>query len=121
MPSYDGYNIFGRAVRMATSVMAPATQRNNFFGLNNTENLAGGFRGRVTTVQGLLYGATSTDLSDQEVVFGSYADGLGRDLVDMYGRTWNDVVLDSFEPTGKPMQDGSGWYRTYRATFLHGS
>lgn len=122
MPSYNGVNIFGTSVRMATGVLNPAVQMNTFFGLSGVEKLSGGFRGRVTNVTGVLRGATAEELGAKERLFQSYADGLGRPLVDMYGFEWQDVTLESYNPVGRVLQDPYGvYYRNYQATFHHGT
>ena len=120
MASYGGVAIFGAAVVMTTSDNPREAQVNSFFGINGLESLDGGFRGRITKVQGVLYGQSSLILSSAEGLFRSYNDGVARMLVDTLGSIWPNVRLLTFQPTGRVGQSADGTYfRAYQAQFLH--
>ncbi len=120
MPSYGGVGIFGAAVTMTTSDNPRETQVNSFFGINGLETLDGGFRGRITHVRGVLYGASALLLSSAEGLFRSYNDGAARLLVDNLGTVWPKVRLLRFQPYGRARQSADGTYfRAYQAQFLH--
>src|SRR5262245_46788014 len=120
MASFGGVNIFGTAVSMSTADNPRANQLNSFFGLSGLECLAGGSRGRVTDVIGLLYGNSPTTLSSAESLFRSFHDGVARPLVDTLGATWPNVRLETFQPLGRVRQSPGGiLFRSYKARFLH--
>ena len=120
MANYGGVAIFGSAVSMATTDVARQSQVNSFFGINGLETLDGGFRGRVTRVQGVLSGPSSLGLGAAENLFRSYNDGVTRTLVDNMGTIWNNVRLRSFQPRGRARQTPNGiYFRAYQAQFLH--
>jgi len=132
-PSYDGNPIFGVAVRMQMHPNLTANQVSEFFGIEGVFNLYGGSRGRVFTVEGCLVGIGEdmfdgvASLNSLEQVIHSYADGIGRVLIDTRGRVWGNVVFDDvFQPDPKGPQtmvgysnlDGSpAWGLQYRAAF----
>lgn len=119
MPSYRGFNIFGRSVSMVRATNPSVTQENHYFGVSGVESLAGGLQGRFTEVKGVLYGATAADLDAAEQLFESAIDGLAGVLVDNFGTTWLYVRLDVFQPQGRVLHDGWGYYRPYVARFAH--
>jgi hypothetical protein len=120
MASYGGVGIFGAAVSMTTSDYPRETQVNSFFGINGLESLDGGFRGRITKVQGVLFGQSAFLLASAEGLFRSYNDGLARTLVDNLETIWPYVRLLSFQPLGKARQAADGtFFRGYQAQFLH--
>lgn len=120
MPSFGGANIFGTAVSLSTADYPRQYQVNAYFGLNGLEMLDGGARGRVTLVEGVLFGSSAAALASAEATFRSYNDGVARVLVDQFGTSWQGVTLDFFRPSGRVQQapDGS-YYRRYIARFLH--
>jgi len=120
MASYGGVSIFGYSVSMMTVDYPRETQVNSFFGINGVESLDGGFRGRITRVQGVLAGQTAFALASAEGLFRSYNDGLVRTLVDNLDTVWPNVRQLSFEPIGRVRQSADGTYfRAYQARFLH--
>lgn len=120
MASYAGMSIFGAGVLMSTSDSPRECQVNAFFGINGLETLDGGFRGRITRVQGVLHGASALLLAAAEGLFRSYNDGLARPLVDNLGTIWPSVKLHQFQPIGRIRQSADGTYfRAYQALFLH--
>lgn len=120
MPSFNGVAIFGAAVKMATGDLEVARQETGFPGLNGVESLAMGSRGLFTTAEGVLYGNSAGGLQSSESTFRSYRDGNSYVLVDSFGGSWNNVVMDAFEPQGRIIQDSYGnYWRTYRARFKH--
>src|SRR4051794_11994767 len=98
MASYGGVGIFVAAVSMTTSDNPRECQVNSFFGLNGLESLDGGFRGRITRVQGVLYGRSAFLLASAEGLFRSYNDGVARVLVDNLGTIWPNVKFLKFQP-----------------------
>ena len=120
MPSFGGITIFGAAVSMATADITRQSQVNSFFGINGLELLDGGFRGRVTKVRGVLYGASTLGLAGAENLFRSLNDGATRTLVDSLGMAWTNVRMQSFQPHGRVRQAPNGtFFRAYQAQFLH--
>ncbi len=120
MASYAGVPIFGAGVTMTTSDNPRECQVNSFFGINGLETLDGGFRGRVTRAQGVLYGQSAVLLASAEGLFRSYNDGTARILVDNLGTIWPNVKLGKFQPVGRVRQSSGGTYfRSYWALFQH--
>jgi hypothetical protein len=120
MASYGGVGIFGAAVSVTTSDNPRECQVNSFFGLNGLEALDGGFRGRISRVQGVLYGRSSFLLASAEGLFRSYNDGVARVLFDNLGAAWPNVRLLRFQPVGRVRQSADGtFFRAYQALFLH--
>lgn len=120
MASYGGIPIFGACVSMTTSDNPRETQVNSFFGINGLESLDGGFRGRITRVQGVLYGQSAFFLASAEGLFRSYNDGVPRTLIDNLDMTWANVRLLTFQPIGRARQAADGsFFRAYQAQFLH--
>jgi hypothetical protein len=120
MASYGGVAMFGAAVSMTTADNPRETQVNSYFGLNGLETLDGGFRGRITEVRGVLYGASALLLATAEGSFRSYNDGVCRLLIDNMGAAWPNVRLLRFQPQGRARQSADGTYfRAYQAQFLH--
>lgn len=119
MATYDGVDIFGLAVQMAHVLNPTAEQLNAFFGLSGTQSLYGGTRGRVFTVQGVLFGADLAALNAAEALYHSYIDGIARTLVDTRGRTWDQVLVKApFQPEGRVLQDGRGYYQQYKGLLV---
>ncbi len=120
MASYAGLGIFGAGLSMTTTDKPRECQVNSFFGINGLETLDGGFRGRITRAQGVLYGQSALLLASAEGLFRSYNDGLARPLVDNLGTVWPNVKLQKFQPIGRIRQSSDGQYfRAYQALFLH--
>ena len=120
MASFGNVNLFGIAVTMSTADHPREKQINSYFGLSGLETLDGGSRGRVTSVGGVLAGASPLALAQAEATFRTYSDGLTRNLVDSLGTTWSNVRLESFQPQGRVRQSPQGiFFRSYRAHFLH--
>lgn len=106
---------------MTTGWPDPAQQINSFLGVRGAERLFLGQRLLQTNVSGELRGTTEFNLGLAELQFAAYQNAFGYVLYDVYGRTWTEVCLIRFNPTGRMMQNpGSGyWFREYRATFDH--
>lgn len=120
MAAYGGAFIFGAAVKCSMVKNPSAEQMNAFFGVNGTQRMFGGSRGRAFFVEGVLFGATMGDLSDAELIILSYEDGIGRAFVDSYGRSWPSVVFrGEYQPQGRILQDARGFYQEYKVIF-HG-
>jgi hypothetical protein len=120
MPSYGGAPIFGFAVTMATGDYELRRQENEFPGISGVESLTLGASGLFTEVDGTLAGSGSAGLAAAEGTFRSYKDGVARVLVDNYGESWGNVVLDTFQPQGRVKQDpGGNFFRSYKSRFRH--
>lgn len=119
--SLDGQPIFGTAVRMTTPINPVAMQVSPRPGLNGMPSIPLGQRGAVTMVAGLLSGVNPADYANAESLFFNFYDGLPHVLIDTLGRTWNNVVLESFEPDqGRIRQSPGGvYFREYKAKFNH--
>lgn len=119
MPSFDSTNMFGSAVTMTTVDNPRAVQVNAFPGLNGTEELDQGKRGRFVNVDGWLSGDNPDNLNGNEMFFRSYDDGRAYVLVDTFGNVWPNAKMESFEPQGRVrVSAGTGFfYRPYKARF----
>lgn len=132
-PTYGGNAIFGSAVRIQMVAHPTANQVAEFFGISGIFNLFGGGRGRAFLIEGTIGGVGSdafealSVLNANEGIIHSYADGIGRVLLDTRGNSWPGVVFDdNFQPdpvgprpwVGFYNEDGSpGWGLRYRAMF----
>src|SRR3954463_13447387 len=101
MASFGGVGIFGTSVSMTTSDNPRECQVSSFFGVNGLETLDGGFRGRITRVNGVLFGPSSLLLAAAEGSFRTFNDGVARLLVDNLGTAWLNVRLLKFQPVGR--------------------
>jgi hypothetical protein len=120
MATFGNQAIFGTGVTFSTSNRPRQTQVNSFFGINGVEVIDGGNRGRETIVSGTLIAPDSASLSQSESVFRNLADGVARELVDSSGNTWQNVLLEHFQPIGRVQLAASGSsIRSYRARFFH--
>ena len=120
MPYFGGINIFGSAVSICTTTLPRAQQVNAFFGLSGLEILDGGSRGKFSDVSGFLYGENALALAASENRFRILNDGVARSLVDMTGVTWNNVILQTYQPRGRILASANGYFlRAYRARFFH--
>lgn len=120
MPAYAGSPIFGAAVKMVTSNIERSVQENSFFGVDGVETLDGGFRGRITTASGILFGDSPSACASAVETFRSFDDGAYDTLVDTAGFSWDFVRLRTFHPQERAyFNTGLGWCRNYTATFHH--
>jgi hypothetical protein len=104
MPAtYGGDAIFGYSPTIIHIANPSEFQYNTFFGQDGVLSLFGGTRGRMFMCSGFLIvsGYDYTSLAAAVAAFESYNDGIARDLVDTWGRTWPNVVYGSFEQEGK--------------------
>ena len=119
--TFNGSAIFGVAVKCQHTPRASAAQVNAFFGVSGTQSVYGGSRGRAFLVSGVLIAADLTTLAAAEALILAYDDGIGRVLVDTWGRAWPSVVFTGEyqpDPMGpRPLADGSGYGLPYRAVF----
>jgi hypothetical protein len=106
MPTYDGVNCFGAAVHVQHIPNASAEQINSFFGVDGTVAVYGGSRGRVFHIEGVLFGGDLSELLAAEAFLLSYADGIGRVLVDDSGRVFGNVY---YRGEYIPSPDGPKW------------
>lgn len=118
-PTFGGFAIFGRSVRVRTLKDPSAEQINHFFGLDGAERVHGGLVGRHSFVQGVLRGLTSGDLATARLLIEGYDDGIARTLVDTLGITWTNVVFRQLDPGERIVRDNFGHYLPYRATLRH--
>jgi hypothetical protein len=121
MITYDGASIFGAAIQFQHLPHPNSQQVTTFFGVNGTQTLYGGGRGRMFLVRGILLATTTAELNAAEASFQSYADGVARTLVDPRGRVWTNVLFrGEFHPDPRgPYATPGGWALPYRAVF-HG-
>ena len=121
LESYGGVAIFGAAVHIEHIPAANAVQQDTFFGANGKVQLSGGTRGRHFEITGVLEGTSIEGLLTAEALLLSYADGVGRTLVDPIGREFPNVVFNGEyvpSPQGNLYTD-RGVCLPYRAVF-HG-
>lgn len=127
-PSLDGNPIFGAAVSMQVAQRPSVHHLAEFFGVDGLYSTFGGKRGRLIMVQGSLSAPDLPTLNLYEGTFETYDDGLGHNLIDTRGRTWNNVIYQGdfqSDPVGpRPLcgyynVDGSNYLTLrYRAAFL---
>lgn len=118
MATYNGVNIFGKAVRMVVRDTPSERQETAYPGLSGVESIGLGSRGRFVEVAGVLTGANLAARVAAENLFRSYKDGTARSLVDTDGTLWEWATLESFDPAGKPYIDPlHGYCRGYTARF----
>jgi hypothetical protein len=119
--SYGGQAIFGAAVSIQHLPQASAQQVDSFFGITGNLSLAGGGRGRMFDVEGVLIGTSPADVLSAETLFLSYADQIARTLVDPIGRSWDNVIFKGeYQPNKRGMYPTDfGWCLPYKAVF-HG-
>lgn len=120
---YDGYAVFGQAVKVQHVLSPSAQQINAFFGISGTTLVYGGSRGRAFFVSGVLVASDLATLAVAESTLLSYDDGIARTLTDAWGRSWPYVVFRGeyqADPNGpQALVSGAGWGLPYRAVF-HG-
>lgn len=122
MPSiayYDGFPLFGSAVRCRHVPNANAGQVASFFGIQGVQAIDGGSRGRQFQIEGVWTATDTLQLRGYEAVLESYADGRPRILVDTFGYSWANVVYrGEFQPGRLGFLDG-GYALDFRCVF-HG-
>jgi hypothetical protein len=116
----DGIFLFGDSVRMATADNPRRQQQTTYPGLSGVEELDQGLNGRYTMVEGRLAAATPFLLGQLMDAWLSFNDGRLHTLVDLEGRVWPYVKLESFqpEPNGR-LAPPYGYTRRYTARFRH--
>ncbi|HKI21464.1 MAG TPA: hypothetical protein VKA15_26450 [Isosphaeraceae bacterium] len=110
MATLDGSPVFGDAVKVVHNPHPNAQQINEFFGVNGTQTLFGGTRGRTFMVTGVLSAVDIPTLNVVEAALLCYADGLAHTLVDNRGRVWSNVIFrgeyQPFEQGPRPLAGG---------------
>jgi hypothetical protein len=121
VPLFNGEAIFGLDVLMQTMEPSRERQINAFLGINGVECLDFGSRMRTTQVAGRLIGDSPEEVGMYETRFRNYRNAYAYTLLTTEGILWNNVMLDTFAPTGRLMGDPGTqqFWRAYRATFLH--
>lgn len=122
VPTYGGEAIFGVAVSIRHQPNPTSQQINAFFGVQGTQAIFGGTRGRAFFVDGLFVASEPPGLRAAEALLLSFADGVPRTLVDTYAYTWPNVIYKAefqwdrllFNPNGVV-----GYCQPYKAVF-HG-
>ncbi len=117
MATLDGTNVFGFSTKVTHNPNANAHQTSEFFGVNGTQTLFGGQRGRTFLISGVLAGIDLFDVLAVEANLLSFADGKAHTLVDNFGRQFFNVVFKKeyqpFEQGPRPMA-GGGYGLPYR-------
>jgi hypothetical protein len=130
-PSYGGNPIFGLAVKIDQKPDPGAAQIEAFFGVPGQISLFAGARGRTFRVSGVLFDVDLDSVAADELVFlpntpVTYVDGIARELIDTYGRAWENVIyLGPYSRTSEPRPAvwGSdngpvgGWEIPYQTVF----
>lgn len=114
MPTYDGIDIFGGAVKVRMDVNPSAAQLNEFFGVAGQQSLYGGGRGRVFLVEGLLTAPDPASLQAAVALVLSYDDGIGRVFSHPVYGAWPMVVFRRFQPGDRVL---FGYALPYKAQF----
>jgi hypothetical protein len=117
MATYDGFDLgTGHVVH---DPEPNAVMKSAYFGVTGLTSLDGGGRGRTFLVQAVWTAPDLASLVEYERVLLSYADGVGRVLVDNQGRVWPWVLFEGHytpNPEGPYARDG-GWCLSYRCVF----
>lgn len=117
---FNGENIFGVSVQMATADNPRATQQNAYAGVSGIETLDQGSRGRFTVAEGVHAGVGLGGLASVQEGCRSYRDGRAYTLLDTRGVTWLYVQLVGYEPKGRIRWAGGGYFtQKYSLRFLH--
>lgn len=117
MASYDGFDL-GYACRVEMLPAPSELQVNAFFGVSGVQTLWGGNRGRIFTVNAVAAGANAAAVDAKRDTLLSYADGIGRVLVDDVGASWSYVIFTGqFQFTGPYGVAGGLVVRPYTAVF----
>jgi len=110
MATLDGSPVFGLAVHVQMNPHPNAQQINEFFGVNGTQTLFGGTRGRTFMISGVLLGDQVADINAAEAALLAFADGNPHTLIDDRGRVFNNVIFrgeyQSFEQGPRPLAGG---------------
>jgi hypothetical protein len=117
--TFNGSNIFGAVVQMATADNPRAVQQNAFAGVSGVEGLDHGSRGRFTVAAGTHAGVGLGGLAVVQEACRAYRDGRAYTLVDTRGVTWLYVQLVSFEPQGRIRTIGGYCTQKYSLRFFH--
>lgn len=117
MPTFDGSNIFGVAVKCLPGNPERAEQSNDYPGLDGTETLDQGYRHQDYQISGILVGSDLASLGFAEAQIRSYRDGQLYTFVDEYGNARSNAKLVAFAPESKIMTAANvGAIRRYSAT-----
>jgi hypothetical protein len=110
MALLDGSAIFGLSTKVIHNPNAVAHQESQFFGVNGTQTLFGGSRGRMFMISGVLVGSSFADIAAAEANLLSFADGNTHILVDNLGRTFQNVIFKGeyqpFDQGPRPLAGG---------------
>ena len=117
--SFDNNLIFGRSISVITDDIPRTTQRTAFAGLNGMAILDLGQHGRTSEVNCVLFGPDAASLNAAIGAIRNYKDGNLYVFVDSYGNAWLNVMIESFRPAGRPIQDSRGFYQAYSITLFH--
>lgn len=120
-PTYGGSAVFGTAVSIRHQPNATAQQINSFFGIQGTQAVFGGLRGRTFLVEGLFVASTAPGLRALQAALLAFADGVPRTLYDTLGYSWSNVIYKgefqegriAFNPNGL-----AGYCQPYKTVFI---
>lgn len=120
MATFDSVDL-GYIQFMVTSPNAHARQVTAYPGVNGIEVLNMGSRGSNTVLQAAVSSSSLAGVSTALQTLGAYVlDGGAYTLVDNMGTTWTNVIMVSFQPTGRVVRSLPGVYTIkYEAEFLH--
>ncbi len=119
--TYGGVPIFGLVESFVATVNPVARQETSFFGTNGILSKFGGSRGTRFVIRGVLNDVSIFALNFDEQLIFSYADGVARNLTDVRGRLFTNVVFDGeYEPNPRgPKPFFGGWCLDYTMV-MHG-
>jgi hypothetical protein len=110
---------------MTTVGTQRAEMVNSFFGVDGVERIDGGFRGHTTVCRGRLRGLKSGGGADDLLAaigaFRELFDGRSYVLVDSFGYSWNNVVMEAFDLDANAgvQQTPREYFQMYTAAFRH--
>lgn len=124
MPGFGPMNDFGQSATWVTLLEPRGKQLNSFPGLDGIECLDMGDRGGRTVVSGVKFGASPADggasIEAWFTTWLSLRDGVSRDLTDINGTSYSNVLLDQVVKVGRVRQSVYRFYfRQFELHFLH--
>jgi hypothetical protein len=121
VPTYGGQAVFGLVTSCVATLNQVATQKEEFAGVNGRLSKFLGTRGTTVRVRGLLNDSDLASLNADEQILLSFADGVARQLVDVRGRPFNNMLFEGDydpDPRGPVRLAGGGWGLEYTMTFV---
>jgi hypothetical protein len=121
VPTYGGQAVFGLVISCVAKLNPVRTQKEMFAGVNGMLSKFCGTSGTTVMIHGFLNDVDLFSLNADEQVLLSFADGVARQLVDVRGRSFDNMLFEgdySPDPEGPIRIAGGGWGLSYTMTFV---